>query len=1050
MKSLALATKRLLVFFFLLGFPLAAFSQTLTGSIYGTINDKEGNPLPGATVTISSPSLMGTQSVISSEEGHFRFPTVPPGEYTIEVQMPGFKTAQLKNVIVRVGMKLNLKIELEVAAIEEEVTVTAGAPVIDIRQSKIAVTVDQAVLTNVPIRRDVHDVINSLPGANFSEETGWAGAHRMTSVHGSSVRDNVYSFDGVNMNDSVNMHPVTNINFDVIEEVEAMLGGLPAEVGFATGAYVNIVTRSGGNNFSGGFTFHHVDENLYQTLWSDEQFQALGVSKPTLDKSSNDLSLSLGGPILKDKLWFFSNYCYLRTDKRTMFLPWDLPYPHPAGYAHTPWPDWYHREWLGFLKLTSQLTEKLKVMGMVNYTDTFRPIDQSPSPRTLFAATNKWDESVLSGTLNITYILNPNSFLEVKGGYVNRYFMQPFQEEAYKGNVAIWNYGTNFSTGQTTYEQSWKRLRYQLGASGTWFKDELLGASHEFKGGLETSIDDSNWSWWRKDPLYWQWYRGSPYYYGTTTASDVVTYGLPPGSVGIGYSLIGAWICGPKEGDNPVRDIGTHLSAFIQDNVTIADRLTFNLGVRFDYSRLDKTDIKKGEAGNEFVLWLGETYVVPYTKKTYPETFPNGINPWLADEAEDWKGVIKWTYFSPRIGFTFDLFGNRKTALKAFAGRTVDYLSLRFALAVSPFDPGWSWRIYWFDLNKNQQLDKEDHYWVPPLYDFRKQEHKFAYKMMDPDIKAPHTDEYTVGISHELAPNVSVGLNYYYKHKKDIWQRTYWNPDSGQYWYHWDQPEAKKYWVPFTTIVPPIDNYPAREVTIYQRKIDGPAPFYRGTTLPELVMKYQGLEFVVNKRMSNGWQFSGSLVYSKTYGNMAPTYSETAGWTGIGIHPNYYVNRYGRQSTDRPIAIKLMGVFQLPFGINLSAYYQHFSGTPWGRTVQIRPPADWCVANGVLQEYYSVYIEPPDSYRYPSTDNVDLRIEKEFRIRRIGSIGAYVDVLNLLGSKSVSVGLNPIDRYTPSAPNTMEPDKITKSASYKLISGVSGMRYFRLCLRYRF
>lgn len=1035
-----------------LGLTSGIFSQVQTGSITGTITDSENNPLPGVTLTVSSPSLMGTRTYTSTAAGFFRFPALPPGTYNLKAELQGFKTVEREAIVIRVGMVVTLEIQMEVATLAEEVAVTAAAPTVDVQQSKIAISVDNNMLRNLPVARDMLDVINSAPGANWSEGGGWGGADRMTSIHGSSVRDNTYAFDGVNMNDPVNMNPVTNLNFDVIEEVEMILGGQSAEVGFTAGAYVNIVTRSGGNKFSGGVTLYNINENYFQQLWTDSQFQALGVAKPSVDKNFNDLSFSLGGPIIKDKLWFFGNGRYLKNVKRTMYTPWNLSYAIPGGWTHDPWPEWYHREAMGFVKLTSQLTSKIRVMGMLNYTSTYRPIDATPSAYTFFVATRKWDENVQAATGTMTYILNQNTFIDARGSYVHRYFKQPFQDEVSKGDMSVWNYGTNFSVGSySSYEESWKKNRYQVGVDLTRFEDSFLGGSHEAKAGLEFTSDKNDWNWWRKNPLYWQWYRGSPYYYGNTVASDIATYGLPPGSVGIGYSLIGAWICGPKEGDNPVADLGTHFSAYLQDSMTIARRLTVNAGLRFDYAKLDKPGMKMGQAGNDFVVWLGDTVVSPYAKKTYPNIFPNGINPWLAASAGDWKGVMKWGDISPRLGLTFDVFGNGKTAVRAFAGKYVDYLSLRFALAVSPFDPGWSWRIYWFDLNKNGGLDKTDYYWFPGyMYDIRKQDLNWARNMIDPDIKAPYTQEFTAGISHELTRNVSIAVNYHYKNKKNIWQRTYYNVDTKEYWYHWDQAAAKKYYAPFSCTVPGTGIYPDRDVTIYLQKVGGPAGFYRGTNLPELKSRYQGVEFILNKRMADHWQFSGSLVIGKAYGNLSSDYSSTAGWTGSGITPNWYTNRDGRQPIDRPMALKLMGTVELPYGIMLSGYFRYFAGTPWGRSTTIRPPAAWCAANGLVQQDVSIYIEPIDTRRNPAVNQLDMRVEKNFDIPRAGRIGAFVDVLNLLGYTSVSVGQNEIARYSPSNWGVREPANVLLNSNYKLVTGVSGLRSLRLCLRYSF
>jgi hypothetical protein len=146
-----------------------------------------------------------------------------------------------------------------------------------------------------------------------------------------------------------------------------------------------------------------------------------------------------------------------------------------------------------------------------------------------------------------------------------------------------------------------------------------------------------------------------------------------------------------------------------------------------------------------------------------------------------------------------------------------------------------------------------------------------------------------------------------------------------------------------------------------------------------------------------------------------------------------------------------MGSVQLPYGIILSSYYRYFSGAPWGRSTTIRVPASWLAENGcVLSQDIGVYIEPADMRRFPATNQIDARIEKEFKFKRIGTFGAYVDVLNLLGYSSLSVGLNDITRYSPSAPNVREPQNVSLNSAYKVISGVSGLRTLRLCLRYSF
>jgi len=637
---------------------------------------------------------------------------------------------------------------------------------------------------------------------------------------------------------------------------------------------------------------------------------------------NNDISLSLGGLFIKDRLWFYANGRYLRIDKETEFVPCNLPYDPPTLVTYDPWPKWYHEEKMGFLKLTAQVTSKLRITGMANYTKLFRPIDADPAARVALAATTQLDENSFAGTGVFSYVINPNALLELRLGYVHRYTLQPFQEDAIRADK-IWLEnaqprpgvsGLAYSINTPGYNSSWNKDMLNLKADFTLYKDSLLGGNHKFKTGIELGRDSNAWNWWRENNSYWYWNQNSPYYYGYTTANDVVTYGLPHSAVGVGFGFMVFYICGPKEGDNPVNDIGNRFSIYIQDGANFKKRLTFNFGLRFDASRLDKVNIKIGQSGNPLALYLGENYVKPYTLLHYPETFPEGLNPYLEATAPDWKKVMTWSKISPRIAVTYDLFGDGKTALKASYSRYVDYMMLRFALAVSPFDPGWSWWFYWFDLDMDKVVEQTDYFWVYP-WDFRKQSLNFVKKIIDPNINAPYTDEIIFGVQRELFKNFSIGIDFRYKERYDILEKVYWDPDTGRFWYNLNYPEAREYWIPFKTIVPGTGNYPDWEVTVYYRRKDAPAFFYRGAIIPELKMKYKGLTLSFNKQMSGKWQLSGSVVISKAYGNLGGTFSESEGWTSIANDPNWWVNRWGRQSEDRPLQIKLGGTYLFPYGI---------------------------------------------------------------------------------------------------------------------------------------
>jgi hypothetical protein len=1029
-------TKLSLVLCLLAALHLSSFAQRQTGSIKGTIYDNQKTPLPGCAVTTASEALMGTKSYVTSETGAFRFPALPPGTYTLKAEMPGFTSVTRKDIVVRVGMVVSVDITLEMAAIEEEISVTAASPVVDVEQTKIAVVMDKDLLKNIPLARDLYDIVNSAPGAISEEVT----SRRTTSVHGGTVRSNTYAFDGVNMNDPVVMYPLTNINFDVMDEVEMVTAGHPAEIGYTDGAYINVVTRSGGNRFSGGATIYYTSKDFAQQLWTDEQVQAFDVSKPEVDKSWVDGSLTLGGPIMTDRLWFFSNARYIKQTLATNFIPYMDPY---LGRYHDTY-DWAHEEKMGFLKLTSQITSGFKLMGMFNYVDRYRPMYEEPGPRTIFQATRIMDhEKTYTGTGILTYVLNQNTFVDVRIGYVHRWFPLSVQKEA-QDLPRVRDVGSLYeyiSSGR--FNETYLRKRFQTGIYLTRFQDNLFGANHELKGGIEFEDAYGDWDWWSKDNLYWYWGKGNPYYHGKTTWK-----GIP--NVGVGRIYF--YNCGPTEGSSKIIDRIRRIGAYIQDSVTFSERLTLNMGLRFDRYWGWKPPVSKSASGNPVSVYIGENYIRPYTAASYPETFPEGINPFGEISIEKWEDVMVWNAFSPRLGLTYDLFGSGKTALKASFSRYTEYMMINYFSKIHPLNPK-ELRFYWYDMNFDQQIDTGDDFRIYP-YDYRMMDSSFSRLLLDPDAKSPLNNEITFGIWHELFRNFSLGLNFVYKNKQNCFEDALYDPDTGEWWYHMDQPAAQKYWIPFTAVVP-SDDYGDRSITFYARSNDSPDIFYRATNLSEVKRKYWAFELIFNKRMADGWQFSGSIVYSKAYGHIGGTFLESGGWSPYGDAPNAFINTYGRQSMDRPLQIKLMGTAQLPFRIFLSAYYRFFSGAPWQLgpgtgSIYIVPPLSWCKVNNAFRDYYRVVLEDQRNPRRENSWNqLDLRLEKELIIGNFGRLGAYVDILNVLGWSDVTVGMQDVLYYFPVAEND-NTGLVVPPGNYKVINSVDGIRQIKFSLRFSF
>jgi len=276
----------LVVLLVIVAFPAVA-QITQTGTLNGTVYDQEKQPLPGVTVSISSPALiLPSMETVTNERGHWRFPALPPGTYTVTFKLPGFKTLVREGIQVNVGVNTTLDATLEQSAVEESVVVTGQAPTVDIQRTTMTASMTREILQNLPAARNLGTFFNMAPGVSSGI------------VHGSSERDNTYNIDGVNITDPVTGTQAGSFGMDVMEELSIQTGGLPAEYGSVRGGVVNVVTRSGGNKFSGSASFYYRNKDMQSTNTKGTIFEGqTGGFDYEYEPAVN-----LGGPIIKDKI----------------------------------------------------------------------------------------------------------------------------------------------------------------------------------------------------------------------------------------------------------------------------------------------------------------------------------------------------------------------------------------------------------------------------------------------------------------------------------------------------------------------------------------------------------------------------------------------------------------------------------------------------------------------------------------------------------------------------------------------------------------------------
>jgi hypothetical protein len=313
-KSLGLAAA------VLLGLSPSLFAQVGRGNVYGTVVDETGALMPGATVELSSE--YGTQTTTTSTEGAFRFLGVDQGQHTLTVTLTGF-AGVTREVTVTSGTNIELTFTLNVAQIQETVNVTAETPIVDTKKLGTDVTITRDELSRIPSAREPWALMRTVPGILVDRVNiagSESGQQSAFFAKGADAKDQVWTLDGVNVTDEVSWSSPGYWQYDTFDEINFTTGG--SDVSIATGGVgINIVTKRGTNAFHGGAGgFYAGDEaqwsNLPDELQGDPRL--LGNDKADHADRITDLSFDLGGPILKDRLWFYLGYG--RNDIRVLRL----------------------------------------------------------------------------------------------------------------------------------------------------------------------------------------------------------------------------------------------------------------------------------------------------------------------------------------------------------------------------------------------------------------------------------------------------------------------------------------------------------------------------------------------------------------------------------------------------------------------------------------------------------------------------------------------------------------------------------------------------------
>ncbi|HET9369126.1 MAG TPA: TonB-dependent receptor [Vicinamibacterales bacterium] len=899
-----------------------ASAQVFTGRIDVTVKDGTGAVLPGVTVQLTG---VQAENAVTDSRGEAHFLNLAPGRYTVTATLTGFNAYKNENVPVSAGSVVPLDVTLAVGNVSEEVSVTAETPVIEAKRTAVATNVTLEELQNIPSSRDPWVVLQTVPGVMVDRvNVGGAESGQQSNykAKGAQVNQNTWNMDGVTITDMAALgSSPTYYDFDMFQEMQVTTGG--ADVTTATpGVQLNFVLRSGTNQWRGSGSYYFENDGLQSDNISDDLIGELASYNRV--NSYFDTGFEGGGPLWKDKLWVWG--AYGRTEPKLKIFSFD-----GTDFVQTAKDD-------TVLKNTS-----FKVSGDINPATrgnfTYFRGDKQKEGRG--AAFDRPDETTYNQAgptdlykFEVNRTVGSSLFLTGRFGYTkNEFAFDPRGGQdttAFRDDSNIWH-GTfnNYST---------ERPQTNFNVEGNYFR-----GNHEFKAGLG----------WR----------------GASVDSSV---SWPGGMYSLhnGYPFIEATVVRPWA----LSGNGTYWNGYFSDTISL-DRLTFNLGVRWDRSA---SSIKE---------------------TTVPA---NPIDPLLpALEAPAVDDVVVWNTLSPRVGVSYALGADRKTLLRASYAMFASQLDSNFAASVASAIPYYSY-VYWSgtDTNGNQRLDPSEFTTFQGTYGFDPDNPLAGNPNRVGDYKTPKTHELLFGAEREIFPGFGLSgtvtwrkyVDFNWLHFRDVTGSDYElaGVTSGS------APGVGSFEVPFYAVNPAA--VPDDFGRVYEHR-------------PGYSQRYLGYEIVANKRMSNRWMMRASWAggthreYFDGLDSMAdptPSIPGTSQFTlgspnldgGLVLEQTSGSGKSAIFLSQPKYQMVLTGAYQAGWGINTAVNYVMRQGyaAPYYNS---STPGSADDISGVDKTV--LLVSDVDENRLPTVHSFDARISKNFRFDR-ASVDFDVDFFNLFNN----------------------------------------------------
>jgi outer membrane receptor protein involved in Fe transport len=872
-----------------------ASAQTSTGGLRGFVKDDTGAVLVGVTVEAASPVRIGGAAVdVTDAQGLYRLENLPPGTYTLVYSLQGFSTVRHEGIRVEVGRTIQVDAILKVGAVEQSITVTGESPVVDALHAGVTSNFNNDWLQSVPTARQSYfDVVTYAPSVKINQVPN----DSRFVIFGSSSDQNSFQYEGVEISAVSNGGVWDFPSPDMMQEVEVKAVGVSAEYSNFQGGVINIVLKSGGNQFHGTESVYWTPTSWVGNNTPSEQF-------PYHIDYNRQATLELGGPIVKDRVWFYAAAPWSMSQSSGVGV--DPAYAH-GGHATKP-----------FVKSTFRFTNH--DAGDFTWDDNIFCCGATAS-RTAPIETQTIEHGhnpVLAG--HYTHTFGSATLFELKGGgiYIRDNFT-PFTDDfATPGRS---DSGTGFSLVNATTGSRQVHNRTTIDASVAHSGAALITGTHDLKVGLQE--------------VY------------ATQQTNTLTFS------NVSYSDLNgakdqATFKDPAVTGGRIRQLG----GYLQDNWSVNDRVTLNLGVRYDHTT---GDIQPMDSQTTL---LG-------VNTTFPSAPSNVSYPGIPD-------LISFNNVSPRLGMTVRLDQSGQTVFKT------NYARLYGKLATSMFNsksPG------------NTPSDTERYNPATGRYDIPisivNNQTNFA---IDPALRNQYTDQYFVGIERQLMAGMGIDASFVIKKEGDFIRLD----DVGG------------------TYAPVVINNVFRgtlyPITAFNRTSASSASLFEVVNRTDFNQDFKAFFVQLNKRFSNAWQAQASYTWqdAKAYatgtvtGSTQQDFSALSSTAGFGRTPNDLINAYGPTPTNSTNSVKLSSTYRAPLDLVIGARYSYESGRPFGRLITAR----------LNQGNVAILAEPRGAYFMDPVNDLQIRIDKDIKLPNRQSVRLSLDMFNIFDSGTVLTVLN--------------------------------------------